>query len=84
MDFPSLVKAELEKARLKHPGQQRNLHESYAIILEEVEEFWDVVKSQRPDLSHALEELVQVAAMCQRAAEEVIEPNLVPDIHPIG
>lgn len=72
MDFPALVKAELEKARRKHPGEQRNLHEGYAVILEEVDEFWDVVKSQKPDTAHALEELVQVAAMCQRTAEDVL------------
>lgn len=72
MDFPSLVKAELEKARRKHPGVQHNLHEGYAVILEELDEFWDVVKSQKPDKAHALEELVQVAAMCQRTAEDLL------------
>lgn len=71
MDFPTLVKNELEKARKKHPQNQHNLHEGYAIILEEVDEFWDVVKSQKPDVSHALEELVQIAAMCQRTAEDL-------------
>lgn len=72
MDFPTLVKNELERARNKHPGTQNSLHEGYAIILEEVDEFWDVVKSQKPDAAHALEELVQIAAMCQRSAEDLL------------
>jgi len=71
-DFPTLVKNELERARNKHPGTQHNLHEGYAVILEEVDEFWDIVKSQRPDPVHAIEELVQIAAMCQRTAEDLL------------
>jgi hypothetical protein len=72
LDFAVLVKDELEKARRKHPGTQHSLHEGYAVILEEVDEFWDIVKSQNPDTIHALEELVQIAAMCQRTAEDLL------------
>lgn len=72
MDFPNLVQMELSRAREKHPGSQNSLHEGYAVILEEVDEFWDVVKSQKPDVVHALEELVQIAAMCQRTAEDLV------------
>ena len=71
-DFPTLVKNELERARGKHPGTQHSLHEGYAVILEEVDEFWDIVKSQRPDPVDAIEELVQIAAMCQRTAEDLL------------
>jgi len=71
-DFPTLVKNELERARNKHHGTQHSLHEGYAVILEEVDEFWDIVKSQRPDPVHAIEELVQIAAMCQRTAEDLL------------
>lgn len=71
--FPELVKTELNRARSKHPGEQRSLHEAYAVILEEVDEFWDLVKSQKPDPNKVLDELVQISAMCQRAAEDVLK-----------
>ena len=35
MNFAELVSKELEKARTKHPGKQRSVHEGYAVILEE-------------------------------------------------
>lgn len=71
MDFPGLVKAELERARRKHPEPQRNLHEAYGVLLEEVDEFWDEVKKQNNNRAATLAELVQVAAMCQRTAEDL-------------
>lgn len=67
--FPALVASELTDARIKH-GNQRSLHEAYAVILEELDEFWDVVKRNGTN-NAALSELVQVAAMCQRAAEDL-------------
>lgn len=39
-------------------------HEGYAVILEELDELWDEVKGNRPDL--ARKEAVQVAAMAVR------------------
>ena len=54
----------------------RNAHEAYAVILEELEEFWEQVKINPRKLSEAehttrLEqmriELTQTAAMCLRA-----------------
>ena len=70
--FPTLVASELGRARALF-GAQRSAHESYAVILEEVDEFWDLVKmkpSKRPR-GAMLEELVQIAATCQRAAEDL-------------
>lgn len=69
--FADLVKAELEKARTKHPGNQHSPHESYGVLQEEVDEFWDLVKSQKPSKEDMLKELVQVSAMAQRAAEDL-------------
>jgi hypothetical protein len=69
--FPALVKAELERARRLHPGNQRCLHEAYGVLQEEVDEFWDLVKFKKPDPKKVLEELVQVAAMAQRSAEDL-------------
>jgi hypothetical protein len=42
-------------------------HEAYAVIAEELEEFWESVKQNRPDM----DELLQVAACCQLAIKEL-------------
>lgn len=76
-EFPALVRAELKKARSKN-GSQHSLHEGYAVLLEEVDEFWDIVKlkASKRDLKEALSELVQIAAMAQRTAEDVLSSVL--------
>ena len=70
--FAKIVRAELIAARAQH-GPQNSAHEAYAVILEEVEEFWEEVKKKREARSKAkmLSELVQIAAMAQRAAEDL-------------
>lgn len=70
-DFLKMVAAELDRARAKHPGCMRNKHEAYAVILEELDEFWDEVRSQQEDRDAQLKELIQTAAMCMRAAEDM-------------
>lgn len=55
------VNNELESATAKF-GAFHNHHEGYAVMLEEMDEFWDSIKSNSPDL----EELIQLAAMCKR------------------
>ena len=49
-----------------------SLHEGYAVLKEEIEEFWDIVKSYKYNetddsqieyLKHAEKELIQIAAM---------------------
>lgn len=61
---------ELEKAKKFPPFA--SLHEGYAVLKEEVEEFWDIVKtykyhhdeiSESDSLVHAEKELIQIAAM---------------------
>lgn len=47
--FLHKVAMELMAARAKHPGKQNSLHEGYAVLLEEVEEFWAMVKMQTKD-----------------------------------
>jgi hypothetical protein len=44
-------------------------HEAYGVIREEFEEWWDEVKGD--SALRAVHELAQLAAMCQRAAEDV-------------
>lgn len=77
--FAKIVRAELIAARCKHPGTQHSAHESYAVLLEEVEEFWAEVKLKKELRSRPkmLMELVQIAAMAQRAAEDLglIDPE---------
>ena len=77
-DFASFVAAEIKNARIKHQPIQ-SVHEGYAVILEELEEFWDEVRKKRADRDATLmlDELVQLAAMAQRTAEDtgLISPS---------
>lgn len=69
--FVDRVAVEIAKARAKHPPIN-SLHEGYAVLLEEVDEFWEIVKMQSKDRDRAAlrNELVQIAAMAQRIAED--------------
>lgn len=71
--FAGMVRRELASAREKHPGCQRSLHEGYAVLLEEVDELWDQVKLRKEMRSNdaIVKELVQIAAMAQRTAEDL-------------
>lgn len=69
--FQELVKGELANARLHHQPMN-SLHEGFAVLLEEMDEFKAEVwkrPGQRSE-KRLLEELVQVAAMAQRIAED--------------
>lgn len=70
-DFLYLVENELVEARDQHPGPMHTAHEAYAVILEELDEFWDEVRAKQHDPRNMLKELVQIAAMCYRAAEDL-------------
>lgn len=72
MNFNALVDVELERARSKF-GPLHTAHEGYAVILEELDEFWDMVRlGQRyREPSAMLTELVQIAAMARRTAEDL-------------
>lgn len=68
--FREMVRVELEAARSKHPSKLNSRHEAYAVILEELDELWHEIKGDsKPE--RLLAELVQVAAMCQRMAEDL-------------
>lgn len=75
--FDKLVKKELASARKKH-GNQSNIHEAFAILLEEVDEFWEHVreKSTRRNYKKVLAELVQIASCAQKTAEDVVIPAI--------
>ena len=72
--FTQYVESELERARKKNKPLN-SVHEGYAVILEELEEFWEQVRLKRDnrDKVKMYEELVQIAAMAQRTAEDVLE-----------
>lgn len=80
-DFAGMVRAELGRARAKFVATDLGYrhgkpHYFYAVILEELDELWDLVKAdaveKRPGgKEEMLKELVQIAAMAQRAAEDM-------------
>lgn len=53
-------------------GYYNSMHEAYAVILEELDEFWDSVKANKIDP----EELIQVIATARRALFEYYERDL--------
>jgi len=58
---------------------QLSAHESYAVILEEVDEFWDEVKKKSRERSNAAmrTELIQIAAMAVRAIHDLgLQPEM--------
>jgi len=59
------IEQEIERAREKFPPFHSQ-HEAYAVILEELDEFWECVKHDQD----GYKELVQVAAMCVAAIRE--------------
>ncbi len=68
----SKIKDEVERARELHPPYNSN-HEAYAVLLEEVDEYWDEVrkKSQERNPKAMAEELVQIAAVATCALVEL-------------
>ncbi|MEM7130366.1 MAG: GNAT family N-acetyltransferase [Chloroflexota bacterium] len=70
--FPERVAAELAGARSAH-APMYSLHEGYAVLLEEVDELWDEIKAKVRNQENLEEETVQIAAMCQRLFEDVIQ-----------
>lgn len=56
-------------------GPANSAHEAYAVLLEEVDELWDHVKTKQRnrDLDAMRKEAMQVAAMALRFAAEVCD-----------
>jgi hypothetical protein len=67
------VQQELDRACEKHPPLN-SLHEAYAVILEELDEFkaevWKQKQARSDDAIRA--ELVQIAAMCMRTVQDLL------------
>lgn len=66
------VMEELQKAE-RHGKEFASLHEGYAVILEELDEIWDVTRQKRRDRSEEdlRKEFIQLAAMCFKALGSV-------------
>jgi len=62
---------ECDRARAKH-GSFHSTHEAFAVILEELQEWWDTVKADKPDDA----ELISVAAMAILAIVELGGQNV--------
>lgn len=71
--FFCAAESELYNARKLH-SPLNSSHEAYAVILEEVDEFWDEVRKKRSerDPGAMRKELIQIAAMACRAANDVV------------
>lgn len=76
------VQEEADSAMAAH-GSMRSTHEAYAVILEELDEFWDEVKKNPKKLTDEQwsqwrkdmrKELIQTSAMATRA---IIDLNLM-------
>lgn len=67
--------AEVHRAKALWPNNFVNAHEGYAILLEELDELWEHVKTnqKRRDLIDMRKEAIQVAAMALRFAVEVTD-----------
>ncbi len=63
---------ELEKAETLH-GSYNSYHEAYAVILEELDEFWEIVRKKTQDRNDkkAYAELVQIAVTAWRTARDL-------------
>lgn len=70
--FQKLVEHNLDDARKQH-GPIKSMHEGLAILLEEFEEFKQEVFKKNVDKNAILKEVAQLAAMCQRFAEDVLK-----------
>ncbi len=59
-------------------------HQGYAVLLEEVDELWELVKL-KPDIRDATamtKEAIQIAAMAIRFAEDISIPDVHEDVIP--
>jgi hypothetical protein len=71
--FISEIMEEVRRARFKH-APMHSPHEAYGVLFEELDEFFDEVKLWQPDVPRASKmrkELLQLAAMCVRAATDL-------------
>jgi hypothetical protein len=73
-DLLSKVSAEVDRARSLYP-RFNSLHVGYAVMLEEVEELWEMIrKSKELNADDRMrDEAIQIAAMAIRFIEDLYE-----------
>ena len=66
------VKKEVQRAEM-HGVEFNSMHEAYGVILEEVDELWEICKQKKRDRDPAKirEELVQIAAMAIKGIQSI-------------
>ena len=67
------ITIELEHAQAKFPPFHTP-HEGYAVILEELDELWELCRVNRGRTLQAREEAIQIAAMAIRYVADLILP----------
>lgn len=68
------IKAATDRARNKHPQLYSSTHEAYALLKEESEEWWDLIKAEQTNrrmTAEMVDELLDIAAVIVRAIEEL-------------
>jgi len=78
MNINQQIEDEISSARVKY-GAFNSTHEAYAVLLEEVEELWDIVKKNTErtygtaewKTKALLPELIQISAVAKRIAIEL-------------
>lgn len=66
------VQLEVDRAGI-HGERFASLHEAYAVILEELDEVWDITRQKRRERDHdeLRKEFVQLAAMAVKALQSM-------------
>jgi hypothetical protein len=64
-DLSPLIQSEMDFAHKKY-GNYHNAHEQYAVLQEEVDEWWDEVKANNWATARSQYELLQVASVALR------------------
>ncbi len=71
-EFLRDMQQELARAERLHPPYN-SYHEAYAVILEELDEFWDIVrmKTEARNPKDARDELIQIAVTAWRTSRDL-------------
>lgn len=77
VNFLRNVMAEVKRAQTLH-APLNSAHEAYAVLLEEVEEFWDEVRKRKAERNpkDIVNELTQIAAMACRTAVDLYRDDI--------
>jgi hypothetical protein len=71
-DLTEEIDKEVARAVAKH-GEFNSLHEAYGVLLEEVDELWEIVREKRSvrDPNNLRAELVQICACAIKAVHSI-------------